>query len=202
MNNKRNLVLGAILVVLVLIAYVAYPTKQSPTAGGEIHNVAESFDEGIRVDGTERISGTGGASFTTGSFSGLETTNAGTLNSYTNSTSTTATTYTLLQSDIANYDSVLMTPNTGALTLTLPATSTITTFIPTAGDMVRQCWSNATSTAAATITFAAGTGIDIATSSSTPTDLTFSANNAACLEYVRKKNTDIHVLMTEFMDAD
>lgn len=117
----------------------------------------------------------------------LATFRGGVLNSYTNSTSTSATTQTLLAADIANYSTVILTPTVGAVTLTLPASSTLATFVPTAGDRQEQCWINASSTAAATIKFAAGTGIDLefATSSS----LILGAGNSGCFKYIRKPAT-------------
>lgn len=125
--------------------------------------------------------------------------------SYTNATSTSATTATLVQADMS-YSSRSVTPNTGALTYTLPATSTLTTFIPTAGDMARQCFYNATSTAAATITFAAGTGIDLEVATSTSQtgafDLTIGAGNMGCFDFFRKPNTDIVAGFLEYSDAD
>lgn len=122
----------------------------------------------------------------------------------TNSTSTTVTSYTMVASDIIGFSTVLFTPNTGATTLTFPATTTLNSadFIPRAGQMTEQCWVNSTSTTAATIIFVAGTGIDLETSSSTPSDLTLSGNNTACFHYIRKKNSDITITMTEYNDGD
>ncbi len=62
---------------IVLIAIVAGAVggiignagKVPAPLGATVYNRAISFDEGILVDQTERISGTGGASFTTGAFS-------------------------------------------------------------------------------------------------------------------------------------
>lgn len=159
-----------------------------------------------RVSGTEIISSSRGASLTTGSFSGLLTLNGGQLRSSTNSTSTTATTQTLVVADINGYDTISLTPNTGALTLTWFASSTASAFLPTAGDMQETCIYNATTTAAATITVAAAAGIDMETSSSTPSDLTILAGNHACIKMIRQPATastfDISVLMTEFSNAD
>lgn len=58
-------------VLLAFLDALSQPIEVSddPEFGGLIHNIQESFDEGIAVDGTERISGTGGASFTSGTFS-------------------------------------------------------------------------------------------------------------------------------------
>ena len=104
------------------------------------------------------------------------------------------------------YSSRSVTPNTGALTYTFPATSPLTTFIPTAGDMARQCFYNATGTAAATITFAAGAGIDLEVATSTSQtgafDLTIGAGNIGCFDFFRKPNTDIVAGFLEYSDAD
>ena len=146
-----------------------------------------------------------------GTFNAQPVLNAGALHSYVNSTSTTATTYTLVAADILNYESVVITPNTGDLTLTLPASSTLSAFVPTAGDWAEQCWYNASTTAGIDITFAAGTGIDLEVASSTSGGaqspvLTMLANSSACFKYIRKPATasafDIIVQMTRFVDGD
>lgn len=81
-NTLKTILLGALGGAVVLLLAVGFGVNRQ--LGGLIHNVQESFDEGIAVDGTERISGTGGVSFTTGSFSSTleatgNTTLAGTL---------------------------------------------------------------------------------------------------------------------------
>lgn len=115
----------------------------------------------------------------------------GTVKSSVNSTSTTATSYTLTQADIWKYSSILMTPNTGSLTLTLPASSTLTSMIPTAGDEQDTLFVNASTTAGITVTFAAGTGTSLRNSTST---LAVPANSTAFLQFVRKANSDILVM--------
>ena len=131
------------------------------------------------------------------------------------STTTTATTYTLTANDIAPRgvlkDVILITPNTGDLTLTFPASSTMPHVLPTVGKMAKQCWYNASTTAGIDITFAAGTGIDLEVASSTSGGqqtavLTVLANSSVCFTYIRKPATtaafDISVLMTRFVDGD
>lgn len=140
---------------------------------------------------------------------------AGQVASYTNSTSTTATTQTLSASDIANYTAVIMRPNVGAPTFTLPASSTLTAFIPNAGDTVNQCWYNATSSTVANglITFAAGTGIDLEVASSTngaaggiTPNLTIRPGNTGCFRFIRKPadstSFDIVAEFTAYVDGD
>lgn len=186
------------------------------------------FPNGISADSTSPSSGevrgstltiTGAQTLTgattlssTLTVGGLIKADAGSYVSYTNSTSTTATTQTLAAADILNYSSIILTPNTGALTLTLPASSTLSAMVPVAGDSFEQCWYNATTTAATYITFAAGTGIDFQKNATTTTvgaDTTtypIDAGGYACLKYIRQPATattfDIGVLMTGYLNAD
>lgn len=146
--------------------------------------------------------------------SGLVTLDGGSLNSYTLSTTTTATAETLAASDITNYSTVLLSPLTGATTLTLPASSTLSAFVPTAGDWAVQCWVNATTTTttAGQITFAAGTGIDLENASSTvgaamtSYNLKLVGQNSGCFRFIRKPATatafDIIAQYTAFVDSD
>jgi len=186
------------------------------------------FPSGLSADGTSPIAGevrgttltiTGAQTLTgattlssTLTANGLATFNAGYYHSYTNSTSTTATTQTLVAADILNYTSIILTPNVGALTLTFPASSTLSAMVPVAGDSFKQCWYNATTTAAVTITFAAGTGIDFQRAATTTTDggattaFPIDEQGYACLTYFRQPATsstfDIGVLMTGYLNAD
>lgn len=113
---------------------------------------------------------------------------------------------TLRTSDLAGKDTVLMTPTIGSITVTFPASSTAASWLPTAGQRQRTCFQNATSTAAATIVFAAGTGIDLETASSTPSDLTLVGGNTACFDFIRGIKTaskfDITAAMVEYNDGD
>ena len=153
-----------------------------------------AFTQGLCAGSTQQfcVSNTGsiGGTLTlTGatSFGGLSTFNAGQLRSYPNSTSTTATAYTLVVGDVLNYDTVLMTPNTGDLTLTFFASSSATTLVPAAGDRQDTCFVNSTTTAGIDITFATGAGIALlAGTSTTPVkDLTISAGEMGCFTFVR-----------------
>lgn len=136
-------------------------------------------------------------------------TDANVLTSYTLSTSTTGTAVTLDDSDLL-YSTVVMLPNTGALTVTLPASSTLSSFIPNAGDRARQCWVNATSTAAGTINFAASTGIDLekvaTTTANTVGQAIVAAGGSACFEFLRigagSNASDILVQQTTYANAD
>lgn len=136
--------------------------------------------------------------------------------SYTNSTSTVATTQTLNAADLevagAAYSTVVFTPNTASVTLTFPASSTLSVFLPNAGDRTEQCWLNATGTAATKITFAAGTGWDFEVASTTLAAAATVAQspllpgNSTCFRFVRKAATastfDIIAQLVTYVDGD
>ena len=164
-----------------------------------------TFEENVTLS-TATFTNTGGTSVLgAASFAGLVTLNAGQLRSYSNSTTSNAS-LALIQADILNYDTVLMTLAVGGVTVTFPATSTLTSFVPTAGDMAQQCWFNATTTTGSVglITFAGGTGMDVELASTTAALplLTVPATDSACFTFIRKTNTDIVMQMTTFTDGD
>lgn len=142
---------------------------------------------------------------------GIVTLNAGQLRSYTNAT-TSVTTGTLRLSDVQGYDTILLTPTGAAAnkTLTFFASSTASTWLPTAGDMQETCFLNGTTTAATTITFAAGTGIDLEVASSTSIGgvgtLILPADSVGCFKFIRKTATlstfDISAEFVRYVDAD
>lgn len=83
-----------------------------------------------------------------------------------------------------------LTPGLAASTFTLPATSTLTSFVPKIGDtqMVNIC--NATTTAATPFTLALGAGMIGSNATST---LSVAAGKCATLVFVRKPNGDMYV---------
>jgi hypothetical protein len=114
-------------------------------------------------------------------------------------TTSTAATYTLLNSEIANAQTVFWNPSAN-VTLTLPASTTIS-FIPNTGD-TRVIWlQNASTTAGATITLAAGAGIDLQKNEDTA-DLAVAGLDWVKMTFIRKNNTDIAVMLEEVTEAD
>jgi len=92
----------------------------------------------------------------------------------------------------ANLQDVSLVQNSGAtvVTMTLPASSTFSrNFVPRAGD-TRTVFVNPTT---ANVTLAGATGTDLDTASSTKVCL---AGKVCRLDFVRKVNTDIEVLLT------
>lgn len=97
---------------------------------------------------------------------------------------------TLTATNISKVGTILST-NTGALTLTLPASTTLTTvgFVPTAGDYHTYVVVNQ---GTGLLTFAGGTGTLLQTASSTKS---INAGGTAELTCTRKTNTDIVCLL-------
>ena len=166
------------------------------TQDGKTVKLVDGANMTLQVEGTLQTDGALNSE-------GLLTTDAGLTHSNPNATSTTATSYTLVKADVANKSSVVMTPNTGTLTVTGHSSSTDETTIPNAGDWFEQCWYNATTTSGVLITFADGTGTNFNTASSTydgSEDLSIDAGEMACLKYLREPNTDILIGFQKFYD--
>jgi hypothetical protein len=224
MSNKK---LTIVLLITLVIAIIGLFTPFIRNSVGTISKTdvdATNYTKVTASDGMRIYAGgmyidAGGLTLVSGAlsavaatFSGLFTTDAGHLKSYVNATSTADTTQTLALADINMYDRILMTPTVGATTITYPASSTLATFLPTAGDSMTQCWINATSTASKTLVFAAGTGwdFDIAATSTvltgtneTTASYAVPALGIACAEYTRMPATsstfDIKAAWTFYM---
>ena len=102
---------------------------------------------------------------------------------------TTPASMTLAPTDM-QYGMISMNPTVGAITVTLPATTTsgMSSFLPNAGDNTSFMIQNASSTSGANITFAAGTGTLLQAATSTLTLLPLKGSTMDCM---RKVNTDI-----------
>lgn len=84
--------------------------------------------------------------------------------------------------------------NAGATTITLPASSTVTSLIPTAGQSFRVTYSNL-GTGIDTIAGGAGTLLDVASSTLSTALKTVAPNGSAIFVFTRTSNTDIIVDM-------
>lgn len=116
-----------------------------------------------------------------------------------NSIATTGTSYTLTAADLEDYSVISFTPNTGATTLTLPATSTWDVLVPDAGDMRVWVVENATSTAT-NVTLAAGTGIDLQEPDGQ--NVVLGQNNYAWVTCFREASTNVVCRVDETVPAD
>lgn len=107
------------------------------------------------------------------------------------SIATTSTAYTLAQSDLLNSSLVSFANFGGATTITLPASSTLTSFLPNAGDMETSVIYNASSSGALTIS--GGTGVTLLSASTTAV---IQATKIGILKFIRLPNSNIVVNMS------
>jgi hypothetical protein len=105
-------------------------------------------------------------------------------------TSTDDTTATFLARDLNNTSRIDFTPNVAGITATLPATSTLGSFVQKTGDTRDMLLCNASTTAAATFTLAFGSGMIDSLATST---LVIGSRDCAQLTFSRAPNTDIDV---------
>ena len=209
MNTKNILVSAIVATIVVIIAFVVGGNNQ-PQTPINFGASGTRFPNGISADSTSPSAGeVRGADLTATddltvtddvTISGdtvLEILTRGGTNT---ATSSTAATYTLLQAELTGKGVIQWTPNVNT-TVTLPATSTLTTLVPNSGDIQSFWFYNASSTAAATITIAAGTGIDLQKNEDTA-DLAINGLDWAELIFIRQADTDVTVIMSEFIEAD
>lgn len=200
--------------VVALVAIILFLTL-GQGGYGKTGSSGTRFPNGVSADSTAPLTGEvrgttltiTGASTLTGA---ITSTGAVTQGGGIRATSTTNTSETLLATDFDTENVIDYTANTGDTTLTLPASTTLTSFLPTAGQM-RTVWiRNATTTAATDLIIVGGSGTLLKVASSTnqigggvgaqqingDTD----GGNHARLDFVRKANTDIEVMMTPYRD--
>lgn len=116
-------------------------------------------------------------------------------------TTSTAATFTLTKKEVVGdrcYIDWLPNVNT---TLTTMATTTMDWLGKTPGDTRSFILRNASSTAAATITLAAGTGVDFQKNEDTA-DLAIVGEGLAELTFIRKADSDVLMIMNEWAEAD
>lgn len=105
-----------------------------------------------------------------------------------NATSTTGATTGFNATDLQSYSVIQLNPTIGDTTVSLPASSTLTTLVATAGQMGQIVIFNATTTPEIDLTLSAGSGSYLQTASTT---LNINFGQMAVLNYIRKANTDI-----------
>lgn len=199
MNSSFKTVgITVITTVLVLLGISLVGGNQPEVSLGGLTNFDEmGTTEGYEVDNSQVIDGDGnwvGGTITgsTADFSG--TTTVGRFEQsggITTLTDANGGAFTLTQ---AQMNSGVMSFAAGgagqaAITITLPATSTLTTIIPNAGDRASWIYDSSFLATATTTTFAAGTGIAIHEPSGG--NLVVAGQTQATLTCWRKANTDI-----------
>lgn len=152
---------------------------------------------GYYVDGIPVITETGTVSTTVAS--AITLTEGGLINS----TSTIGTVVPLGASDFDTENVIDVMLNVSDATLSFPASSTLTSFLPVAGQTRTLFIRNATTTASIDLLITGGTGVLLKVASSSPATLVGDTDGAnyGVVRLIRKANTDIEALLTLFKDA-
>lgn len=152
---------------------------------------ASTISGALTLSGVSTISGA--STFTsTLSVTGDTSLERTTLGGAWQASSTALTTQTLQASDFTSYKGLDVKLTGGGMTYTLPASSTLSAFVPNAGD--EFFWYVAPQTNA--ITFIKGTGTFLLTASST--DVIIGNGNIGRLHFLRSTSTDLFVNIDEY----
>lgn len=109
---------------------------------------------------------------------------------------------TLTENTMASYGRWSLIPMGSILTVTIPPTTSISSWLPNTGDRAEIQVYNATTTAGVRLVIAAGSGIDLETPSSATTTVGIAPQATGLLDCMRKADTDITCLLKSFVDAD
>lgn len=145
----------------------------------DVSNVVRMFPTSLEIN-------VSGSTVTTGKLTSGTLTEGGGIRA----TSTDDTSATFLASDFDVENMIEFKPTVTGITATLPATSTLTSFIPNAGDHRDLMICSATTTAAISFTLAQGTGMNLQQATST---LAIATGQCAILNFYRATDTDIEV---------
>lgn len=204
MNIIKNQFIGILaLVILGVYAFLGGSTEVVSLGGTTNYDDLEVST--ISVTGASTISGAttfSGALTATGATDvGIFTSGGGCTASSTTVAAETWTEAFMLSSNCFTYSG---TAAAAAITITLPATSTMTTLLPSAGDSRTWFYDPDAYAAATTTTFAAGAGVilyEVGDGDATNVIIA-GGTSAAKLDCTRLANTDVACIVTEISDAD
>jgi hypothetical protein len=204
MKIEKVLAFGVVVALVIATIGIITPTAKMTLSG----STSDSFnaDGGFLVGNTVVIDGSGNVdapiTSTSLSVSGESSvqgfTQGGGVLSFTATSTQAARTLTEAEMIASNVIDIVST-SSPALTLTLPATSTMTTLLPNAGDM-REWFIDNQHLAATTTTIAAGTGIDLI--AVTANDDVIDGQEVSRLTCIRKADTDVYCIVSELLKAD
>ena len=200
-NFILNIAIAALVGAVVALGVIGFSNQSDQELGG-----GTRFIHGLSTNSTSPSAGEvktttltvdGASALTSISVSGASVVATLTEGGGIRATSTVGTVVPLLASDFDVENIIDVTLNVQDATLSFPATSTLTAFIPTAGQVRTLFIRNATTTATMDLTISGGTGVLLKMASSTnvaivPGDT--DGANYAKIELLRKSNTDIEAL--------
>ena len=164
----------------------------SPTAG-QLRGTTMTITGATTLSGG--ITATGGASTFATTTTGVLVQGGAVL-----ATSTSNTSETLVENDLLLNSRLEFTSNTGATTYTLPATSTMTNIMSTAGERRVWMFENATTSSGITATFVAGSGINLI--GVTVNDDVIDETERAKLDCQVRTDTDWDCIISELINVD
>jgi len=214
-NNNKILTIALVICVVVAGGYiqltnafsgdssVVIENVENLTIGGQSEEVGMlggisnlgslTLDDNLVVGGTSTFTG---AMTSAGALDVSRLTQGGGVYA----SSTTVATGVLTEAQLISYSQLDYTPGDLAVTLTLPATSTMVSMIPNAGDTMIFKVRNLDAVAATSTTIAAGTGIDLVENENG--DVVIEGGNEAYLRFTREADTDVTVSVDEYIVAD
>jgi len=161
--------------------------------GGVYSTVTQDFAQGISINGVTIFDGSGNLTIASGdtlTVNGTTVVETLTEGGGIRATSTDDTTATFLAADFDVENMIEFTPNVTGITATLPASSTLSSFVPNAGDHRELILCNATTTANASFTLGFGAGMNAQQATST---LAIPDGECAVLDFYRATDTDLEV---------
>lgn len=211
MNQKIiNILVVITLIVAIVGLFIPVPALVKDKFGGLVHNVLESFDEGIAVDGTVVIDGSGnwdGAiTGTTGTFSstlGITGNMSTAADLVVNNTicagmeSVSSGSFTLTAAQICDACGLLFTVNSSG-NLTTPTSASLGADCLDTVEDSKQFTIFNTTASAQTCTLVAGTGIDFNYASAGGSTTVLSQGESAILNFTKIGTTSISVQIVEF----
>lgn len=126
-------------------------------------------------------------------FSGIKVEDDGITRGTVLASTTSGTAATLSATILRQYQQFTLTPNVASHTLTLPASTSLVSFLPVAGETAEFFVQNGTSTAAVTLTLATATGLNLKRATTT---LAIPPSSVGILRFVRLTNKDFNVLFS------
>lgn len=167
MNNLKYVWMALVVVAIIAIGAYSFPKAAVQVAEELVGRFGTAFPNGICTGAGCEVDTVGEAEFNGVLTSGTSTVETLVTGGYVVSSSTSNTSETMAAALLLG-GTLLLTPNTGATTYTLPASSTITAMVPNQGDIKELIIRNSTTTLNLNgfIQFAGNTGTILETSSS------------------------------------
>ncbi len=185
-------------IVGVIVALLLGLFGGSTVLGGLYNNVTTDFSEGITVDGVSVIDGLRSGSFATTSVESF--TRGGDSCAITDANGGT---YTLTDAEMASCSTFKLTASGAGqevVALTFPATSTMVSTVPNAGDCRQWLYDASAVVAATTTTLTAGTGHDVI--AATTNDDVIDGLEFAEILMCRQSDGDVTTYVNELLHAD